>query len=284
MPAALCGVAGLKPTHGRVSLSGVMPLAPSLDAAGPLAATAEDLAMCFSILSGEAERLVEAAAGPVVGLTVASLGGFHTTLVHPEVRDAVEGLGQVLADAGVDLVAMVGDPPYGPDLWEEVAWPEFAEAHGHLLKQPELLLPPTRSFLEEGARRTADQRKEAARARSDVTAFFLKGLAIAEALLAPVTPFAAPPLGADLVDVGGAELSVRAGGVSRLTRLVSLAGLPAMAVPAGFSSEGLPIGAQLIGRPGTEAILLRLARAVQEVTAHHRRQPGLPRPGDAYPY
>jgi aspartyl-tRNA(Asn)/glutamyl-tRNA(Gln) amidotransferase subunit A len=279
LPAALCGVGGLKPTHGRVSLSGVMPLAPSMDTAGPLAATVEDLATCFSVLTGEADRFMDQTTGPVAELTVASLGGFHTALVHPEVEVAVEQVGEVLEHAGVDVVVMVGDPPSGPDLWEEVAWPEFAEAHGTLLAHPDLLLPPTRSALEEGAGRTAGRREEANRARREVTGFFLRALAIADALLTPVTPFAAPPLHADLVDVGGPELSVRSGAVSRLTRLVSLAGLPAVAIPAGFSSDGLPIGAQLVGRPGTEAVLLRLAGAVQRATDHHRREPGLPRPG-----
>ena len=278
MPAALCGVVGLKPTWGRVSLSGVMPLAPSLDTAGPLAAAVEDMSTCFSVLAGEPDRFLKETAGPVTGLTVATPGGFHTALVHPEVLDALEGIGQVLAAAGVDVLAMVGDPPHGPDLWEEVAWPEFADAHGHLLERPDLVRSPTRAYLEEGARRTADERDRAARARGEVTEFFLRTLALADALLAPVTPFVAPQLGADLVDVGGAELSVRAGAVSRLTRLVSLAGLPAVAVPAGFSSQGLPIGAQLIGRPGTEAILLRMAGAIQEATEHHRREPGLPGP------
>jgi aspartyl-tRNA(Asn)/glutamyl-tRNA(Gln) amidotransferase subunit A len=280
IPATLCGVSGLKATHGRVSLRGVMPLAPSLDTAGPLAPTVEDVALSFSVLAGETSGFRDEAVGSVSGLTVAALGGFHTALVHPDVREAVEGMGQALEGAGVDVVAMVGDPPYGPDLWEDVAWPEFAEAHGGLLDRPDRLLAPTLSFLEEGAGRTAEQREQAAVARREVTDYFQRALAITDALLAPVTPFAAPPLGADLVDVGGAELSVRAGAVSRLTRLVSLAGLPAISVPAGFSSEDLPIGAQLIGRSGTEAVLLRLAGAFQEATAHHRREPAPPRPGE----
>lgn len=268
IPASMCGLVGLKPTHGLLSLEGVMPLSPSLDTPGPLARTAEDAALAFSVLGGDAEPL----SGGLEGLTVGSLGSSHVAMLHPEALDLMMAVAGVLRDLGARTVAVLEEPPVGPESWEEVAWTEFARAHGHLLERPELLHPRTASFLERGRSRPASE--ERMRAIIDaLRGFYARALEAADVLLAGATPFAAPAFETDLIEVGGGVLDMRLGAPSILTRPVNLAGVPALAVPAGFTSEGLPWGVQLIGPAGGEATLLGVARLYQRATDHHLRTP-----------
>lgn len=278
IPASMCGVAGLKPTHGRVSLDGVMPLAPSLDTAGPLAATVEDATLVHAVLAGAPPHDLR---GGVEGLTVASLGGLHVAFLHPEVLEATMAAADVFAELGASTSAVVGKGCFAPEVWEEIAWAELAEHHGDLLDRPELLHARTAEIMERGAGQP-DEVTAAARERAGaVRVAFLAALSAADVLLAAATPIAAPPAGAEWVEVGSGPLSVRRGAPSLLTRSVNLAGLPAVSVPAGLSSDGLPLGIQLIGRPGEEATILAAAAAFQEATSHHVARPEPPGEGSS---
>jgi aspartyl-tRNA(Asn)/glutamyl-tRNA(Gln) amidotransferase subunit A len=273
IPASLCGAAGLKPTTGRVSLEGAMPLAPTLDTAGPMAMTAEDLTVAFAILARLGVDFLEETRGSAAGISAGVLGGFFTERVHADQIRARDHVAQVLGDLGTKIVEIeVGDIRKAPEMWLRVAWPEFAAVHGHLLRRPETLYPLTRSFLEAGATQTALDYLKAREQSVRVRALFMAALSEVDVLIAPATPFTAPRAAADRVDLGGDRFAeVRA--VSWLTRPVNLTGLPALSLPAGFSAEGLPLGVQLLGRPGEEAVLLRLGRAFQEATEHHRLAP-----------
>lgn len=273
IPASLCGTAGLKPTTGRISMEGAMPLAPTLDTAGPMAMTTEDLTLAFAVLARLGNAFLEKTKGSAAGISAAVLGGFFAERVHPDLTRAVDHVAQVLGDLGTKIVdADVGDIRKAPEMWLRVAWPEFAAAHGHLLRRPETLYPLTRSFLEDGATQTALEYLKAKEQALRIRALFEGALSDVDVLIAPATPFAAPRAAADRVDVGDGRYSeVRA--VSWLTRPVNLTGLPALSLPAGFSGEGLPVGVQLIGRAGEEGVLLRLGRAFQEATEHHRLVP-----------
>jgi aspartyl-tRNA(Asn)/glutamyl-tRNA(Gln) amidotransferase subunit A len=273
IPASMCGATGLKPTHGRVSLEGVMPLAPSLDTAGPLASTVEDCAIVLSVLTGEA---VPEVPRPVEKLMVGSLGSLHVAFLHPEVLEATMAAVDVFAELGAATSAVIGEDCFAPEVWEEIAWAEMAEHHGALLDRPELLHARTAEILEQGAAQPEANTAAARQRAGAVRAAFLAALSVADVLVAAATPIAAPPAGAEWVEVGSGRLSVRRGAPSLLTRSVNLAGLPAVSVPAGFSSDGLPLGIQLIGRPGDEATILGLAAAFQEATEHHLARPELP--------
>ena len=273
IPAALCGVTGLKPTHDAISLGGVMPLAPSLDTVGPLAASIEDAATVHAILAGMPPPDL---GGGVEELTVGSLGGLHVAFLQPEVLEAVMAAADVFEDLGAITSSVVGEECFAPEVWEEIAWPELAEHHGSLLERPDLLHRRTAELIARG-RDQAEDLTAAARARAgEVRDAFLAALSGADVLLAAATPIVATLTGVEWVQAGAGRLSVRLGAVSLLTRSVSLAGLPAVSVPAGFSSEGLPIGIQLIGRPGEEATILRAAKAFREATDHHVPRPELP--------
>jgi aspartyl-tRNA(Asn)/glutamyl-tRNA(Gln) amidotransferase subunit A len=269
----MCGVTGLKPTHGTVSLEGVMPLAPSLDTVGPLAASVGDVSTVHAILTGTRPS---DEGGGIESLTIGSLGGLHVAFLQPEVLEAVMAAADVFEDLGASTTSVVGEECFAPEVWDEIAWSELAEHHGSLLERPDLLHRRTAELIVRGRDQPEDL-TAAARARAgEVRAAFLAALSEADVLLAAATPLVATLAGMEWVQAGAGRLSVRLGAVSLLTRSVSLASLPAVSVPAGFSSEGLPIGIQLIGRPGEEDTILRAARAFQEATDHHATRPELP--------
>jgi aspartyl-tRNA(Asn)/glutamyl-tRNA(Gln) amidotransferase subunit A len=281
IPASMCGVTGLKPTHGLVPVEGVMPLAPSLDTVGPLARSADDCAVALRVLAGGNTGTTGDLGDRLDGLTVASLGTHHVAYLDPEVLEAVGAVADVLGGLGVRTVAIPGEELFAPEVWEEVAWPEMAEAHGQLLERRSLLHPRTAEILEQGLGQPDDVTAAAHERARRVRAGFLSALEAADVLLAAATPIVAPASGSDWIEVGGGRVSVRRGAPSLLTRSVNLAGLPALALPAGTSSDGLPIGVQLIGRPGAEGTLLRVGRAYQAVTDHHLQGPALPVEGGA---
>jgi aspartyl-tRNA(Asn)/glutamyl-tRNA(Gln) amidotransferase subunit A len=275
IPCSFCGTTGLKPTTARVSMEGAMVLAPSLDTAGPIAVTADDVALSLAALTND-QGLVEVSQRPPEKLRVGVAGGFFSERVHPEILEALEEVRSTLQEAGVlTSTTDLGDIRDAPEVWNRIAWPEFAVAHGRLLRRPETLYPRTRSRLEYGAARTAVDYLQAKERAAEIRDVFLEALQDVDALLAPTTPFTAPRADREEVEFGGVRWDVHRGGPAWLTRPVNLAGLPALALPAGFSREGVPLGVQLIGRPAGEGVLLRLARAYEEATGHQRRAPAL---------
>lgn len=261
IPASMCGTVGLKPTYGAVSLQGAMPLAPSLDTGGPLTSTAEDAGLVFAVL---ADREQPAAAQ--VSATVGVLERGFGTRARPDVLDATRAAAEVMAEAGVRTApAEVRGIEDALEVWEKVAWGEFASIYGEVADQVHWR---TREVLEFGVAHQAEL--EGAHERTaEIRTSFLRALEDVDALIAPATPFPAPTSDVRLVSIGVDELDVRRGAPSNLTRPINLAGLPAVAFPAGFSEEGLPIGAQLVGRAGEESLLLSLVRSFQERTNHH---------------
>jgi aspartyl-tRNA(Asn)/glutamyl-tRNA(Gln) amidotransferase subunit A len=258
IPSSFCGVWGLKPTNGALPLSGVMPLAPSMDCPGPLARTATDLRLAWEALSGRA-------AARVMPRRAGVLGGYFADRIQPMVLAAVRAVADALENLGIRVEEVRGRGiDDAPAVWNDEAYAEFAEIHGHLLSRPRLLGEPTCMALEHGLG-VPPERRSAARARvAEIGAWFEERLRDLDLLLAPATPFPAPPSTADRVEVrAGETMGVHGGAVSVLTRPVNLAGLPAVAVPAGFSPEGLPLGVQLIGSRNDEDVLLSTASMLE---------------------
>jgi aspartyl-tRNA(Asn)/glutamyl-tRNA(Gln) amidotransferase subunit A len=268
IPASMCGTVGLKPTYGAVSLHGVMSLAPSLDTAGPLTSTADDAELVFAVL---ADR--ELPAAPDVSATVGVLEGGFGTRARADVLGATRAAASVLEESGARMAAAeVRGIDDALEVWEKVAWAEFASTYGEVVDHVHWR---TREILEFGLA----HQKELERGRertAEIRTSFLQALEGIDALLAPATPFPAPASDVRLVSIGVDELDVRKGAPSNLTRPINLAGLPAVAFPVGFSEEALPLGAQLVGRPGAEGLLLSLVRSFQERTNHHLKTPQLP--------
>ena len=270
MPSSFCCITGLKPTHGRVSLRGAMPMSPGYDSAGPMAATAAECAAAFAVLAadglvpGRPRRGVE---GLRVGLPAP-----YFQLVHPETKAAVETAAVVLERLGA-----VVEPVDGPGIdegWGGFAhvWADVAHLHAGIVGD-ERVSPEVASLMEVGLRLTGIQYAASlARARS-VRSGFDDAFRRLDALLVPSTPYPAPRADDDEVEVEGGKLDVHRGSPSRLTVPVNEAGLPAVAFPVGLSAGDLPLGAQLIGRPYDDETLLAVVEAFQAVTDHHQHRP-----------
>ena len=269
IPSSFCGTVGLKPTHGAVGLEGVMPLAPSMDTVGPLCATARDAALALEVLTGAPVEL------PEVSTISVALVEWFVAPARDDVRQAAGAAADVLAGAGVTVRTMEEGPGYDPEDWERLAWPELHEAHGRLLDRAEELGDSTRRFLEYGRDLDPAERAAAGERAQALRAALLDRLAEVDALLVPATAFPAPGIEEATIEVAGRPVHVLRGAVSLLTRPANMVGIPAMAFPAGFS-EGLPLGLQVMGRPGDEATLLALVAAFQAATDHHLRVPPAP--------
>jgi aspartyl-tRNA(Asn)/glutamyl-tRNA(Gln) amidotransferase subunit A len=278
MPAAFCGVTGLKPTHGAISMRGVMPMTPSLDTAGPLAVSAADCALVHGVLSGfdpddpysREGRPLDPPEG-LRGVRIA-LPRPWFRMLHPETTAAVEGAAHAFEDAGAHL-----DETDSPDIdgvreyFVPLAFAEVAH-HYRDLWDDERVSPQIKALIDLGRSVTGAAlvaaRERALRLRRD----FEWALTSADAVLAPCVPFPAPKIGQAEVEVEGGTIDVDAGGPTRFTLPVNLAGLPSVAFPVGFSGDGLPLGAQLIGRDWSELFLCAVVDTYQQATDWHLRR------------
>ena len=270
MPSSFCGITGLKPTHGRISLRGAMPMSPGYDTGGPMAATAAECVAAFGVLS--AGGLVPGRpARDVQGLKVGLPRPFFE-LVHPETRSATESAARTLEQLGAVVEPL--DAPGVDRGWFGFlhVWADVAHFHAGVVGD-ERVSPEVAHLIDVGRRMTGTDYAASVACAGEVRAAFEVAFRQVDALLTPATPYPAPWADEEEVPVPGGALDVHRGGPSRLTAPVNEAGLPAVAFPVGLSSEGLPIGAQLIGRPYDDETLLRVVGAFQTATDHHRRRP-----------
>lgn len=261
IPASFCGVTGLRPTPGRISLAGAQPMSPGYDTAGPMARTALDCATAFAALAGRPP--IPAANASVAGLRVGLPEPYFQHL-HPDTRTAVENAARHFESLGatVEWTASPGlDPEF--DGFRHV-WADVAHHHRHLWDDP-TVSDEVAALIDLG-RRTTGLDYAASRAAADrVRVQFAAAFEHFEVLLTPATPYPAPRVDEEEVEVVGATIDVRSGGPSRLTVPVNEAGVPAVAFPVGTTAEGLPLGAQLIGSPYSDERLLKLVAAYQEL-------------------
>src|SRR5439155_8008408 len=247
IPSSFCGLFGLKPTHGRLSLDGVMPVAPSLDCPGPIAATASDLSLAWEVLSGEG----------VADRAAASVAVVQTDRCTADVRDAVEATAAAFGKLGVRVVVAPDAIQDAPSAWVEIAAPEMYRDHPALLEKPDEVHPIIWTFIEYGSKQQPGRLVAARQEQERVRSWFEEQLGPVDAVLMPATPYAAPRADDDQVEtLSGQPIDVHVGGPSTFTRAVNLAGLPSVAIPAGVNGDGMPIGVQLVGGRGSESMLL----------------------------
>jgi len=279
-PAALCGCVGLKPTYGRVSSRGVIPLSGSLDHVGPLAASVADAAIVLQAIAGYDAADTTSVNTPVTDYMGALREDAKTLRVgvprdyffddlDPEVAAALEhALGGIRT-----LVAAVREVrleiPTDRTLQAAESWAYHAE---NVRKTPELYQPETLRRIRSGEKVTAAEytqhRRELEEARRGIGKIF----ADVDVLVTPATPIPAPlisDLKASPEALRPAELMLL-----RNTRPFNVWGLPAISVPCGFTEGGLPIGLQIAGPPWREDLVLRLAHAYEQATAWHKRTCG----------
>ena len=286
LPSHFCGVAGIKPTYGRVSRAGAMPLSFSLDTVGPLARTVEDCALLLGVIAGRDaadptsshEAVPDYGAAlerPVKGLRI----GVPTSYFYDGADEHVERLVRASLDVLHSLGCVTVDVVL-PDIerWNQAATAiiaaEAAALHANWLRErPQDYSDQVRARLELGAAVGATQYINALRLRSQALQQWLGTvMPQVDAVHAPCVAFATPTIAE--TDVGGGpKMGQVMAQVTRLMRPVNFLGLPSLAVPCGFQPHGLPCAFQLIGRPFDEALLLRLGHAYQRATDWHARAP-----------
>jgi aspartyl-tRNA(Asn)/glutamyl-tRNA(Gln) amidotransferase subunit A len=287
IPAALCGVCGLKPTYGRVSRYGVYPLSWSMDHVGTLAASARDLAIALNVLAGRDPRDVASAAAPVRDYTQELTGtlegvklGVPTDLffdgLDDEVRSSVDQAITKLQDAGASVSRVSID--WLPEAARAASIILFAEAGASLEKwhrtQPDALGDDVRARLDDAAQVRATDYLKALRVRRKVVAAFREVFRSVDVLITPQLPITAPLIDERTVTIGGRVEPVPAA-LTRFTRVYNLTGMPALSICCGYSTQGLPIGLQIAGRPFDEEMVLRVGDAYERQSAGERRRPDL---------
>ena len=285
IPASLCGIAGLKPTFGRVSRYGVYPLSWSLDTVGPMTRTVHDAALILNVIAGYDSRDPSSVDRPtedftsglndgVEGLRVGVPKEFFYDVIDPEIREAISGVSQVLTGLGAS-VDEVSIPVLDHSLAisNAILSTEAAEIHmDHLRHRADDIGDDVRERLERGALTPATDYIKAQRARALYNREIGETMRRFDILLAPTEPIGAPKIDQTTVMIGGrAEPALTL--LSRLTRPFNICGVPAISVPCGFTSSGMPIGVQLAGRPFDETNVLRAAHAYEQATDWHTRRP-----------
>jgi aspartyl-tRNA(Asn)/glutamyl-tRNA(Gln) amidotransferase subunit A len=277
-PAALCGCVGLKPTYGRVSGRGVIPLSPSLDHVGPLTATVEDAAIVLQAIAGYDAADITTVDVPVADYVSASRESVKSLRVGVprayffedldlEVASGMEHALRGISTLVAEIKEVGLDVP--PDRTLQAA-ESYAYHAGNGAKSSELYQPETVRRIRSGEKvSTADyiqRRRELEEARRSIGQIF----ADVDGLVTPTMPMPAPAI-ADLKAnpdaLRPAELRLL-----RNTRPFNVWGLPAISVPCGFTQSGLPIGLQIAGAHWREDLVLKLAHAYEQATAWHKRR------------
>ncbi len=286
IPAAFCGVVGLKATHGRVSLFGVTPLAWSLDHVGPMTRTVKDAALMLQALAGYDPRDVGSSEAPVSdytvkltgdikGLTLGVPNRFFPDYTDPEVKTTFDAAVKVLEGLGA-RIEEVALPPLD-DAWERLALPILnGEANAwhepYLQKQAEDYGPTVRKFLERGKNTLAVDYVRAQRAKAQFRRDMLDACARVDALLTPGELIPPPLHESRSVAINGKDVSLMAALISA-TCPFNLTGQPALTVPCGFTAAGLPLALQIVGKPFDEAAVLQVGHAYEVHTTWHERRP-----------
>jgi aspartyl-tRNA(Asn)/glutamyl-tRNA(Gln) amidotransferase subunit A len=279
LPAVFQGIVGLKPTYGRVSRHGVVPLSFGMDHTGPLTRTVEDCAMAMQVLAahdpldpGSADvppgDYLSALKAGVKGLTIGHARAFDEgAAMTPDQAAAMEEALRVLRDLGATIVEVTLPPMrrFEAASWTLIHAESFAIHQEHLRKTPELYGRVTFERIALGAFVTGPHYVQAQRLRTLLTAEVDGVLARCDAILCAPASGAAPAL----VDVDEGPWRRQ----QPLTAPFNLTGHPAICLPAGFSANGLPLSIQLVGRAFDEAMVLRVAHAFEQATEWHTRRP-----------
>jgi len=268
IPASLCGIVGFKPTLHRVSVEGIVPLSLTLDCAGPLARSVEDAALVLDLMAtprkGEVSFATSLARKPKKKFTLGIPKEFFFDILAPEVRSSFDASLKLLRKRGF-ATKEISIPllNHTESAGNNIAWPEATRYHQKMDWFPKYSADygeDVRSRLEIGARVTASAYLEGLEQRDEFIAQFHSVLADSkiDALVVPTTPIAAPLIGEEATTIDGKDHSTRAL-LIRLNRPANLAGLPAVSLPCGLTSSGLPLGVQFIGPGHADSRLLLIA-------------------------
>jgi aspartyl-tRNA(Asn)/glutamyl-tRNA(Gln) amidotransferase subunit A len=283
-PASFCGISGLKPTYGRVSAYGVVPLSTTLDHMGPLARSAEDCAIVLQAIAGHDPRdnnsayrpvpdyLAELRA-PITGLRLGLPRGHFFEDLWPGIGEAVEAAAVVFTSLGATVVP-IELPGLAADTLATMTVLQAEASAYHrrsLAERPGDFVPDIRQKLLDGLEIKAVDFVDGVSAMRRLRATFRAAFQQVDALITPTRDTVAPRQAADgkILDT----FPHTAAGRASPTLPFNAAGLPAISIPCGFDQAGLPIGLHLAGRLHDDATVLRLAHAYQQSIDWHRRRP-----------
>src|SRR5581483_3509323 len=262
-PASLCGVVCIKPTYGRVSARGVIPLSQSLDHVGPLARTIADTAALLQAIAGyDAED--------PASVDVAVPRHFFFDELDPEIAAAVKNALEVFTSMRAEIREIKLEVPTDRTL-------QAAESYDYhrkmIARSPGLYQPETLRRIRTGENTTAEEiekaRRELAHARHEIASVFEH----VDVLITPTVPIATPML--QELKQHPEQLRPRELALLRNTRPINVWGLPAISLPCGFTKAGLPIGLQIVGPHWEEVRVFQVGYAYERATAWHKRMPAI---------
>ena len=272
VPSSLCGLFGLKPTYGRLSRAGSFPFVDSFDHLGPIARSAEDLALSFDAMQGwdsddpvctdrPADPTLPRLVDGIDGLRIAIAGDYFAKGGEPEAFEAVATVAKAL---GATKTVVLPQAAAARAAAYVITAIEGAQLHlPRLRTRPQDFDPDTRERFMAGALLPGAWYVKAQRFRRQYRAQVLKLFEEVDVILAPATPCTAPKLGQTMMTLDGVELAVRAN-LGIYTQPISFIGLPVAVAPL-QRARGLPIGVQLIAKPHNEQAALRVAAHLQKL-------------------
>ena len=285
-PASFCGIVGLKPTYGRVSRAGALPLAWSLDHAGPLVRSVADCAMLLQAIAGHDERDPASAARPVPdfsatldegvnGLRIGVPREYFFDIVEPDVdrlvRAAIATLGQLGARVQEVSLPHVRDAQLAGNV---IMSSEAAAWHSTWLRErPHEYGPDVLQRIRGGLLVRATEYLHSQQMRTLIQQDFARAFERVDVVVGPTVPIVAPPIGRTFEPGGPLSMPPRAV-ANRTTVPCNLTGMPAISVPCGFS-DGLPVGLQIMGAAFAEPLVLRVAAAYERATDWRQQRPKL---------
>jgi aspartyl-tRNA(Asn)/glutamyl-tRNA(Gln) amidotransferase subunit A len=285
IPASFCGAVGLKPTYSRVSRAGIFPQSWSLDTAGPITARVDDAALLLSIMAGYDEmdpsssrfpvpNYLDALNNELLDLTVGVPKNYFFDDCQSDVVEAVrEGI-DVLR--GLGCVIFEFDLPHIPEVRAAQAVLELVEPCAYhsraLAERPSDFTPDCRLFLEQGSFISAVDYIQALRFRTVALSDIQESFKHFDVIVTPTEPMVASKVGEQMIRFGDVEEDINVA-TGRYVAPFNLTGLPAISIPCGFSSEGLPIGMQIIGNAYDESTVLKVAHVYEQKTKWYRERP-----------
>ena len=284
MPASVCGVVGLKPTYGRVSKAGVLPLSYLFDHTGPITRTVEDAAIILKTIAGydpsdattvrtPVDDYTSALSAGLRGLRIGVPRDYFYAHLDVEVAAAVDQAIHVLQVLGAEVRDIeVADVGAGVGALFGLVLAEAQEIHADALRsRPGDFGADVGGLLSSPAPDTAALML-GLRARDALSVSMRRALESVDLLVTPTTPIVAARIGQEMIRYGGIEESILSAMI-RCTAPFNATGLPALSLPCGFTRAGLPVGLQLAGRPFDESTVLRAGHAYEQATQWHLRTP-----------
>lgn len=283
VPAAWCGISGIRPTYGLVSLAGIYPRAYSLDVAGPLAKTVKDVALLLDAMAGYdprdshsslSQKRVSYADGldqGIAGMRIGIIDNYTFRDVDPEVVTAVQTAAETFARLGAEVVPidipLLSSGPLEYSALFNILLYEFNQILGDEYNaEPDKSLfgPTVQGNIDKGSEISAQTYETAQKERPSQTAELKAAFKQVDALITPALPMVAPLLSADGEIYGRGR---------QFTLPFSFTALPSVTTPCGFSLDGLPIGMQIVGNHFEEALILRIAAAFEGGTTFSKERP-----------